>query len=128
MLERGATLQDVQAMINPPIQKSINLEELKAYKDLFVNQTSHTPLNVSVPLEESSTDWGSIISSGLQIIPELLKNRNEVKQNDSEYGNNKAGSLQDSGTVQQEITRNTIQSSSNSQESGIIIPTEQSFN
>ena len=128
MLEKGASLQDIQTIINPPQQKGISLEDLKTYKELFV-QNTQTPLNVNIPTEsDNSSEWLSLINNALPIVKEMLPKKNAEVQQDDKYRSNKDGSVSDNREIQQEITRNTIQSDCTSQESNLIIRTEQENN
>ena len=119
MLEKGATIQDVQNLINPP-QKGINLEDLKTYKELFVQNTQP---QINIPQSDSG-EWLSLVNNALPIVGELMKHKKtEGVKDDAEFRKPKEGDIVNSGTIQPQVTTDTKQPSSVSTKSGIIIPT-----
>jgi hypothetical protein len=91
--------------------------------------TNNNPnLNIKVGESESSTDWGSIITTGISLLPQLLNLRKDEVKHDTEYRSTETGSTNILKPISNEIAGNTEQSSSITQKSGDTSNTEQQDN
>jgi len=127
MLSKGASLQDINSVINPPTSNQPTIQDIKNMHDILYKDSGNNPVNVNMPLEDSSGGILELLTASMPLIRDLLQKRNEGADN-VQRGTNKEGSEYNSGAIPEEVTRNTIKPIGFSQESGIIIPTEQQDN
>lgn len=75
MLEKGASIEDINRMLQPPPQpQNFGLKELKEYHDLvFRGQNYGVAAEVA---EGGGFDWTALINAAMQILPSLLASRN----------------------------------------------------
>lgn len=86
MLEKGASIEEVNRMLHPPPPvQTFGLKELKDYHDLVFKGQNPAPTG-----EEASSgfDWTALINGVVQILPALLAKRNntEVLKNGFDTG------------------------------------------
>lgn len=82
MLEKGASIEEVNRMLHPPQPvQSFGLKELKDYHDLvFPKGQNLAPTGES---EATGFDWTALINGVVQILPALLASRSNIKQAES---------------------------------------------
>ena len=82
MLEKGATIEEINRITNPPPLQSSGLDDIKKLVEI---QRLITPqyLPPTIATESGGTDWGAIITGALPIFGQLLTMRNGGTQNGS---------------------------------------------
>jgi len=119
MLSKGASVTEITNAINPQ-QKGISFEDLKTYKELFVQNTSP---QINLPVADNGGEWLSLVNNALPIVGELMKNRKTEGAKDDEYRQPEKRDNDNGRIIQPEITNDSKQPDSSCEKSRIIIPT-----
>jgi len=132
MLEKGASIEDINRIMNPPPPpQTSGLEELKKLLEMQKLITPQTPMFAG-EVAEPSINWIELIKEGLPILAQMLQQR---KNNNMESVNNgfNTGEFEETSArlpelISGEIAEDRRESSNIGEEPSNIIGTNESFN